>query len=121
MSCSKRIIHLYLREISKEITCPRSAKNFFLEELKNRIEEFQAEEPNLRKELLYDKFGSPREVAESFLNQNDLNKKLLYSKKKLFVYQFIAFSLSVMLVLIIALFIYTVYQSRQVITVTNPF
>ena len=109
MSCNKRIIHQYLKEIRKKIACPRLAKEAFLEELKNRIEEFQAEEPNLRTELLYDKFGSPCEVAESFLNQNDLNKKLLYSKKKLFVYQFITATLSVMLVLVIALFIYTVY------------
>ena len=76
----------YLRDVDKQIVCPRSAKKAFLHQLENEVF-FYAEHSEVSSDMLYEQFGFPEEVAREFLSEmgsqttdryNRIQKKLKY-------------------------------------------
>ena len=60
-------INTYLKELSKQLCCSEKEKKEILS-LKNRLSEFESESPTaLKYEDIVEQFGSPKEVANSFL------------------------------------------------------
>ena len=63
-------INTYLKELSKQLCCSGKEKKEILSSLKNRLSEFESEHPtDLKYEDIVEQFGSPKEVANSFLGE----------------------------------------------------
>ena len=63
-------INTYLKELSKQLCCSEKEKKEILSSLKNRLSEFESEYPTaLKYEDIVEQFGSPKEVANSFLGE----------------------------------------------------
>ena len=63
-------INTYLKELSKQLCCSGKEKKEILSSLKNRLLEFESEHPAaLKYEDIVEQFGSPKEVANSFLGE----------------------------------------------------
>jgi len=59
-------INTYLKELSNQLCCSGKEKKEILSSLKNRLSEFESEHSAA---LKYEEFGSPKEVANSFLGE----------------------------------------------------
>ena len=69
-------INTYLKELSKQLGCSGKEKKEILSSLKNRLSEFESEYPTaLKYEDIVEQFGSPKEVANSFLGEFDKTQK----------------------------------------------
>ncbi len=63
-------INTYLKELSNQLCCSGKEKKEILSSLKNRLSEFESEYPTaLKYEDIVEQFGSPKEVANSFLGE----------------------------------------------------
>lgn len=63
-------INTYLKELSNQLCCSEKEKKEILSSLKNRLSEFESEYPTaLKYEDIVEQFGSPKEVANSFLGE----------------------------------------------------
>lgn len=63
-------INTYLKDLSKQLCCSEKEKKEILSSLKNRLSEFESEYPTaLKYEDIVEQFGSPKEVANSFLGE----------------------------------------------------
>ena len=63
-------INTYLKELSNQLCCSGKEKKEILSSLKNRLSEFESEHPTaLKYEDIVEQFGSPKEVANSFLGE----------------------------------------------------
>lgn len=63
-------INTYLKELSNQLCCSGKEKKEILSSLKNRLSEFESEHPtDLKYEDIVEQFGSPKEVANSFLGE----------------------------------------------------
>ena len=63
-------INTYLKDLSKQLCCSEKEKKEILSSLKNRLSEFESEHPaTLKYEDIVEQFGSPKEVANSFLGE----------------------------------------------------
>jgi hypothetical protein len=61
----------YIREVRKELLCPRKVQKKFLEELSGSLYTYLEEHPNATMEDIYARFGSSSELAESYLKTID--------------------------------------------------
>lgn len=99
----------YYARIANSVVCSRKQKNAFLKELKSNIEEFRLSNPQASVDDIKEFFGSPEQIAESFMENSDcikLKKKL--SVKKL-----------VIIAVILALLIYAAFIVISLIDVHN--
>ena len=63
-------INTYLKELSNQLCCSGKEKKEILSSLKNRLSEFESEHPtDLKYDDIVEQFGSPKEVANSFLGE----------------------------------------------------
>ena len=63
-------INTYLKELSNQLCCSEKEKKEILSSLKNRLSEFESEHSAaLKYEDIVEQFGSPKEVANSFLGE----------------------------------------------------
>ena len=63
-------INTYLKELSNQLCCSGKEKKEILSSLKNRLSEFESEHSAaLKYEDIVEQFGSPKEVANSFLGE----------------------------------------------------
>lgn len=102
-------IKKYCSEVKKLLTCPGSIKLAFISELKARIYEYIEEHPDEEITIndVENRFGTPKDIAESFASTEDMQR--LNKKAKKFIFYKI---LSVVLLLAL---IFTVYILADVI------
>ena len=78
-----KIGNQYLKQVKSHLTCPAALKKTFLEQLQGDVEEFLETAPNATLEELTQRFGSPSEMAHSYIDSLDgdeLQKQLRKSK-----------------------------------------
>lgn len=94
----KKELSGYYRQVEDLLLCDRKSKNAFLSDLKNDIDEFVQHEPDADFESILSAFGTPEEIAESFLKNADIAS----IKKKMNVKKILLFAvLAVVLVYVI--------------------
>ncbi|MFQ7312525.1 MAG: DUF6120 family protein [Sellimonas sp.] len=98
------IVKDYVLSVKKQINFSDKSTKSFLNILENNVANFVQEHPLSTYEQIEEIFGSPSEVAESYLSTLDTNniKSKLKLKKKILTYLVIIFSL-------LALFVCGVY------------
>lgn len=74
----------YLQAIKHELHCPRARKALFLEQMQESVAQYFSENPAAIMSDLTAKFGTPDEIAKSFLEEADpvvLGKSLRYGRR----------------------------------------
>lgn len=61
----------YIRKVSDAVDCPYKKKKIFLDELRNGVGDFLELNPDASMEEIEKQFGSPLEIAESFISESD--------------------------------------------------
>lgn len=105
------VIHDYLRQIDKEMTCSKKKKKQFLKRLQNDMEEFaEEEETALTESELEEHFGTPQSIAESFLETEPYSevKRTFDHKKAMRV-----FVIVICVVMFVVLIGYLVYDRQK--------
>ncbi len=94
----------YYKEIDKVLVCEKKVKNTFLNELKVNIEQYVKDNGIDNINEIKERFGSPQEIANSFLGDIDTN----FLRKKLSVKKTIIIAL-ISIVVIFALFCFAAF------------
>lgn len=80
----KQEINTYIREVRKKINCSRSRKKELLAEITESICDFCSQEESVDISKIKERFGTPEEIAESVLKQNEpakVNRSLKVGKR----------------------------------------
>ena len=114
-------IKKYCSEVKKLLACPGDIKFAFISELKNRIYEYIEEHPDDEITIndVENRFGTPKDIAESFASTEDMQR--LNKKAKKFIFYKI---LSAVLLLALILTVYILADSiinEHTINITNNF
>lgn len=67
----RKMLKLYYRQIRNNLYCSKKRKKRLLDELKTNIEESLEEKPNLTYEELLEIYGTPKEIADSYIESLD--------------------------------------------------
>lgn len=97
-------INKYLKSIRKMLICDNGIKNKFINDLKNEIHEYVYNKATINIQEIYEHFGTPKKISESFLQNTDIqniNKKI--KLRKVFIVVCVLFLIFVGVSLAIAL------------------
>ena len=87
----KKELNAYFKKVDAQLLCDRKSKIVFLTDLKNDIDEFVQQEPDADFENIVSAFGTPQEIAESFLKNADIaNIKKKMNVKKILLFAVLA-------------------------------
>lgn len=101
----KKELSGYYRQVEDLLLCDRKSKIVFLTDLKNDIDEFVQQDPEADLDSIVSAFGSPAEIAESFLKNADIaNIKKKMNVKKILLFSLLAVVL-VYVIFVVASFI----------------
>lgn len=84
MKAQDAMLKRYYRAIKRELLCPREIKRKILDELQQNISSYQEETPNADLEAIQKHFGTPRQIANAYLEEMsvpELSKNLRIRKK----------------------------------------
>ncbi|MBQ7296035.1 MAG: hypothetical protein IJW86_10790 [Clostridia bacterium] len=83
----KNELKAYYSEIEKNLICERRQKSAFMAELKANIDEFLAISPDADIERIKAEFGTPEEIADSFISNSNAGviKKRFDIKKSILI------------------------------------
>lgn len=93
----------YYKQISKSLICIGKQKRAFLNDFKNSVEEYVQTHNSATIRQLYDEFGTPQEIADSFNNQNESLKNKYRIRKWICI--ILSVALLVYIIFIVASFI----------------
>lgn len=108
------IVNQYLKEVSAELCCGAKTKRRFINELRGRIEDFSQTitRESLDKEILVERFGSSKDIADTFIQQSEPSKirhLIRDTRKKRRIMMILSYAL---LVLIVILLLYRIYLTQ---------
>lgn len=115
-----KIIRRYLCEVGDKLSCPKSLKNTFLGELKERIDFFRSSDREVTMETLCEEFGSPEEIADGFFNREDYEELLHKTKTRVVRWKIVSALITVILLVAIVFIVSLVREFAVTYTVTNP-
>ncbi len=67
----RKMLKLYYRQIRNNLYCSKKRKKRLLDELKTNVEESLEENPNLTYGELLEIYGTPNEIADSYIESLD--------------------------------------------------
>lgn len=86
MGSNGAAVKYYLRGVSNTLPCGRKAKKQIVSQISDSIENYLQENPNADFEEVQSHFGTPQEIAASYINEQDpsaLASKMRITKKVL--------------------------------------
>ncbi len=117
-----KIGNQYLKQVKSHLTCPGKLKKTFLTQLRGDVEEFLETNPNATLEDLAQRFGSPSEMAHSYIETLDGDELQKQIKKAKIVKRIVLFTclgiLTVVLVIAVLFIIHFSSQNISVVTYT---
>ena len=106
----------YVKSIKTRVICKYSLKKMFLIDLKSRISDFMALNPDATILDIENQFGSAEEIANSF---KDIITEQIMKKAKLYK---ILMIISIVILIILAIFIYELLRGYGgTYTITDPY
>ncbi len=114
-------IKKYCSEVKKLLTCPGSIKLAFISELKARIYEYIEEHPDDEITIndIENRFGTPKDIAESFASTEDMQRLNKKAKKYIF-YKILSIVLLLVLILTVYILAYVI-TNEHTITITTHY
>lgn len=114
-------IKKYCSEVKKLLTCPGSIKLAFISELKARIYEYIEEHPDDEITIndIENRFGTPKDIAESFASTEDM-QRLNKKAKKFIFYKILSAVLLLALILTVYILAYVI-TNEHTITITTHY
>lgn len=114
-------IKKYCSEVKKLLTCPGSIKLAFISELKARIYEYIEEHPDEEITIndVENRFGTPKDIAESFASTEDM-QRLNKKAKKFIFYKILSAVLLLALILTVYILAYVI-TNEHTITITTHY
>lgn len=100
---NKNELDNYYKQISKSLICIGKQKSIFLNDFKNNVAEYVQTHNSATITQLYEEFGTPQEIADSFNNQNDSLKNKYRIRKWICI--ILSIALLVYIIFIVASFI----------------
>lgn len=73
MGSNGAAVKYYLRGVSNALPCGRKAKKQIVSRISDSIEDYLQENPDADFELVQSHFGTPQEIAASYINEQDLS------------------------------------------------
>lgn len=124
MKKNKHIIQQYLKEITAALNCPKSVKAVYASDLKNDILNYLSDNDSdsISINELYDKFGTPEDIADGFYDKNDYKLLLKKAKRRAALWMFVSIFAIIFVVLIIMVVLYASNElSNVIVSVTNSY
>ena len=120
-SNESELVTKYLKEVYEKLDASKSFKSVFISELTNDIELFTEETGKEFTEIseLYEVFGTPEHIADTFKERTDYRTLLQKAKKKTFAWRVIGVGASILLVLAVILLVCVVKTTSGNVTVTD--
>lgn len=120
---SEKIIRAYVKEVKKDLKCSKSLSSVFrksfLDEIHDFSEQCGAQGEAVTYEALVNHFGSPKEVANGFLDRSDYEELLKKAKRKALLWKCIAFIGIALLIFVIVLLILVARDAGGRVIVTG--
>lgn len=117
-----KIGNQYLKQVKSHLTCPAALKKTFLEQLQGDVEEFLETAPNATLEELTQRFGSPSEMAHSYIDSLDgdeLQKQLRKSKIVKRIVLFTCLGILTLVLIVAVMFIIHIFSNNPVTVITT--
>ncbi len=121
MKSENAVIRQYLGEVRSCLNCPRSVKAAFLKDLKEDAVLFAAQQPIVTREILCGRFGTPREIANGFLDREETALLLQKAKKRALRWRIVGILASIMLLLAFVYLLHIIYETTGYITVSDVY
>lgn len=105
----------YFKEIKKKLNCKSYLKQGFIAQFKENLNEYieSNNEEDLTMEIIYKRFGTPDEIANSFDDIEDLSK-IREKRKRIIRSQIIAIMILITVIVILLVIAYIIYADSQV-------
>ena len=105
----------YFKEIKKKLNCKSYLKQGFIAQFKENLNEYieSNNEEDLTMEIIYKRFGTPDEIANSFDDIEDLSK-IREKSKRIIRSQMIAIMILITVIVILLVIAYIIYADSQV-------
>lgn len=77
----------YIRSVSDTLSCTGKAKNQIVSRIRDGVEDYLLQNPDAGFEMIQTHFGTPQEIAASYVNEQDASVllKKMSNKKKVLV------------------------------------
>lgn len=72
----------YLKQVEKEVHCPRRMRSEFLAEVRPLVEEYCLDHPDATEQDFEAAFGAPSAFAETFLSQLEPKQRKRYARNR---------------------------------------
>lgn len=103
----------YIRSVSDTLSCSRKAKKQIVSRIRDGVEDYLLQNPDADFEMIQMHFGTPQEIAASYVNEQDaagLLKKMSIKKKVLVI---VAGVMATILLMWVGLVTWETYRSQS--------
>lgn len=111
---NSKTIQQYCKAVKKELSCPGKIKKDLIIRLTPDLEMYAEENPNASLDDISAHFGSPKEVAESYLaslDEEELKKRINKAKR---IWITVISVCAAILLLFVAIYAYMVTENRRI-------
>lgn len=117
--CNAKVVKEYLNLITQNMRCSRLVSLTFRKAFEEEIKEYAEGSESITIEALYEKFGTPEQIAEGFTSRDDYEELLKAAQKKKRIFAVCFVVAAVMCAFLIGLFILFVIKSGGKIYVSD--
>ena len=114
----KKEINRYFRLLRKHLTCSKASRNRFISQTQRTAEEFLNDKPNVSITDIEDFLGSPKALAETFMETLDPTE-IRRSKRNKRIARIALIILPVVIITLLCVLIYYITQTQADIEITQ--
>ena len=114
-------IKQYLQEVSAMLCCPKGVKSVFLRQLKGEILDFMETNTTITVDELYNRFGTPEEIAAGFFDRDDYSAMLKKAKRRSKIWMGFCIVLAILLIVSSCYFIDAIKNMSGTIEFSDPY
>jgi len=115
-----KVINLYVSDVIKALKCSKSMASVFRKKFADEINQFSEEHEGLTYETLCERFGTPEEIANGFIDRADYEKLLKSAKRKTTFWRWTAIGCAALVTASIVILIITINKIGGHTTILKP-
>lgn len=106
---NKKDLNKYYSSIKKNLSCSLNIKFIFIKELQERISDFLQDNPDSTMEIIIENFGTPEEIAKSFVDKD--NEYYRKKAKKRLIFEIIFLIILIVVIAVSSFIIYSLIKN----------